>query len=288
MVHISYVLIILTRTFVEEKMQQVTSNVYVEIATRGCNAGFVVTRKGVVMVDTPFIPAEAKKLRAEIAKYGELRYVIDGEPHPDHISGNCWFGGTLIAHEGTRQAILDARPEDMVNMLNRMAPDQLPLDPEFKYRPPDITISQTMTIYLGDHTFHLINLPGHTPCQVAVYIPEERVVFTSDNVVQEFPLFFQSVPYAWLDSLKQLQKLEIDHIIPGHGNVCEKSFLQEMSATVQYWIEAVESAVKRGWSLEETQEKVTLADKYPQLSRNPFRDGIRRRSLARLYEVIKK
>jgi len=39
-----------------------------------------------------------------------------------------------------------------------------------------------------------------------------------------------------------------------------------MIATVQYWIDAVESAIKRGWSLEETVEKVTLADKYPQIS----------------------
>lgn len=269
-------------------MQQVTSNVYVETANRGCNTGFVVTKAGVVMVDTPFIPADAQKWRAEIAKYGELRYVIDGEPHPDHISGNCWFGGTLIAHEGTRRTIMDAKPEEMINMLKRMAPDQLPLDPAFKYRLPDITISQSLTLYLGSHTFQLICLPGHTPYQVAVYVPEERVVFTSDNVVEEFPLFFQSVPYGWLDSLKQLQKLDIDKIIPGHGKVCEKGFLQEMSSTVQYWIDAVESAIKRGWSLEETMEKVTLEDKYPQLSRNPFRDGIRRRSLARLYEVIRK
>jgi len=269
-------------------MQQITSNVYVETGNRGCNTGFIVTKDGIVMVDTPFIPADAKKWRDEIAKYGEVRYIIDGEPHPDHVSGNCWFGGTIIAHDGTRQAIMNAKPEDIINMLKRMAPDQLPLDPEFKYRLPDITISERMTFYLGNHTFHLIALPGHSPYQVAVYIPEERVVFTSDNVVRDMPLFFQSVPYGWLDSLKQLQKLEIDKIIPGHGNICDKSFLQEMIATVQYWIDAVESAIKRGWSLEETVEKVTLADKYPQISQNQFRDGIRRKSVAHLYEVLKK
>lgn len=269
-------------------MQRVTSNVYVETGYRICNTGFVVTKEGVVMVDTPFIPSDAKKWRDEIAKFGPIRYVINGEPHPDHISGNCWFGGTLIAHEGTRQAIMRAKLDDIINMMKRMAPDQLPLDPEFRYRLPDITMSQRMTLYLGNHTFHLINLPGHSPYQVAVFIPEERVVFTSDNVVREMPLFFQSVPYGWLDSLKQLQKLEIDTIIPGHGDICDKSFLQEMINTVQYWIDAVESAIKKGWSLEETLEKVNLTDKYPKLSQDQFKDGIKRKSIEHLYEVLKR
>ena len=47
-------------------MQQVTPGVYVETGNRGCNTGFVVTKAGVAMIDTPFIPADAKKWRAEM------------------------------------------------------------------------------------------------------------------------------------------------------------------------------------------------------------------------------
>jgi cyclase len=268
-------------------MQKIASNVYVETGNLGCNTGFVVTREGVVMVDTPYIPAQAKKWRDEIARYGPIRYVIDGEPHPDHISGNCWFGGTLIAHEGTRQAIIAAKTETLENMIKEKAPDQLPLDPDFKYRIPDITLSQRMTLYLGNHTFQLINLPGHTPYQVAVYVPEERIVFTSDNVLRGMPLLHDALPYGWLDSLKQLQQLDVDRIIPGHGDICDKRYLQEMSSIIQFWIRSVEVAIKRGWSLEETLAKVTMADKYPEITLNPSMDGKRRRSIQHLYEVLK-
>lgn len=269
-------------------MQKITSNVYVETANHGCNTSFFVTREGIVMVDTPMVPAEAKKWRDEIAKHGQLRYVINGEPHGDHISGNCWFGGALIGHEGTRQAILAAKVEDIKGMLQRMMPEALPLDPEFKYRAPEITLSQRLTLHLGDHTFQLINLPGHTPYQLAVYVPEERVVCTSDNVIQGMPFLHQAVPYAWLESLKQLQQLDFDQIIPGHGNVCPRSYLKEMSETIQYWIDQVNSAIAKGWTKQEALEKVTLADKYPQATKDPRSDMTRRMGIDHLYDVLKK
>jgi glyoxylase-like metal-dependent hydrolase (beta-lactamase superfamily II) len=274
----------------EQPMQRITPNVYIATGTIGCNTGIVVTSEGVVMVDTPYVPAQAKHWRDEIARFGPLRYVIDGEPHPDHISGNCWFGGVLIAHEGTRQAILTASREELEGMLREKAPDQLPLNPAFKYRLPDVTFTQRMTLHLGSHTFELINLPGHTPYQIAVYVPEERVVFTSDNVVNlasGLPMLHDAVPYAWLDSLKQLQQLEIDTIIPGHGPVCGKSYLDEMSEFIQYWISYIEAAIANSWSLEATLEKLTLEGKYPLVSSNPRVDKMRRLGIQHLYQEIK-
>jgi cyclase len=268
-------------------MQQVTANTFVEVRTHGCNTGFVTTRDGVVMVDTPVAPAEAKKWREEINKFGPLRYVINGEPHRDHICGNCWFGGILIAHEGSRQVMRQTKIEELTDMIKRMAPG-IPLDPDLKIRLPDITLTERMNLYLGDHTFQLINLPGHTPYQVAVYVPEERVVFTSDNVVEHLPFFHDAVPYAWLESLKQLQQLDVDRIIPGHGSVVDKSYLPKMNETVQYWINSVQSAISRGWSLEETVNNVTLAERYPSLGKDPMIDGARRRGIQHLYEVLKK
>ena len=62
-------------------MEQIASNVYVETQIRGCNHGFVTTSEGVVMIDSPHKPSDALKLKAEIAKHGELRYIINTEPH---------------------------------------------------------------------------------------------------------------------------------------------------------------------------------------------------------------
>jgi cyclase len=155
-------------------MQQVTANVYTGLDFRGCNSSFVVTSGGIVIIDTPMVPAEAKKWREEVSRYGEIRYVINNEPHNDHVAGNCWLGGTLVAHEDTREAIRQNRQEALEGQMQWMAPDALPLDRDFRYRLPDITFSQEMTIYLGEHTFRLMHVPGHTPSQTAVYVPEEK------------------------------------------------------------------------------------------------------------------
>lgn len=149
-------------------MQKITDNVYAETGFRGCNPGFVVTKEGVVMIDTPQMPPDAIAWRDEIAKHGPVCYLINTEPHGDHFTGNYFFEGTVVAHEGTRQAILAASVEQLKERIKQAAPESLPLLEGYSYRPPTITLSQRLTLYVGDHTFQLINHPGHTPYQVAL------------------------------------------------------------------------------------------------------------------------
>ena len=271
-------------------MQKISENVFVETGFRGCNTGFVVTKEGVVMIDTPEMPADAMKWRDEIAKYSTVRYVIITEPHGDHFTGNCFFEGTVVAHEGTREAILASSVEDVTERLKRTAPDSLPLPEGFSLRPPTITLSQRLTIYLGDHTFQLVTLPGHTPYEVAVYIPEEKVVFTSDNVFYKVQTWLrQALPYEWLESLKRIQEFEADVLVPGHGNVCDRSYIPEISALIQDWIDAVSAAIDQGMSLEEAQDKISFRDRYPVEGGGEERtQEVHRMNVDRLYEVLKK
>ncbi len=271
-------------------MQKITDSIYVETGFRGCNCGFVVTKEGVVMIDTPQIPTDAIKWRNEIAKHGPVCYLINTEPHPDHITGNYFFEGTVIAHEGTREAILTTSLEQMKEHFKQIAPDTLPLLEGFSFRPPTITLSQRLTLYLGDHTFQLINLPGHTAYQIAVYIPEERVLFTTDNIFHKVQAFLhEALPYEWLDSLQRIQELEADVLVPGHGSICDRSYIPEMSAFIQAWIDAVTIAIDKGMSLVEAQDKVSLLDRYPmEAGAEPMAQQLQRMNVARLYEVLKK
>jgi cyclase len=171
-----------------------------------------------------------------------------------------------------------------------MSPDALPLDKDFKYRLPDITFSQDMTLYLGKHSFHLFLVPGHTASETAVFVPEEKVLFTSDNVVMGMPIMVDSVPEEWLNSIKKLQKLDIDKVVPGHGSVCDKGQLQVMYDNVKYCIDEVKTAIAKGWGLKEVQEKVTLVDRFPPMGPPGAGDAmapIRHESLAHLYKVLK-
>ena len=269
-------------------MKKISANVYVESLLSRCNTSVVVTKEGVVVIDTPMIPANAKKVAAEIKKFGPVRYVINTEPHGDHTSGDCYLGGTLVTHEGTREVILASKVKDFEGMLKMMSPESLPIPDDFHYRAPDITLSERLTIYLGGHTFKLINLPGHSPYQVAVYCPEERIVFTSDNVVvEDMPYFHQALPDRWLESLKEYEKLDVDKVVPGHGGVTDKSAFKRMAKTIRACLAEVKGAIDKGMSAQEAQEKVTFAEIFAHLPDNDRKKMVVRMNVARLYEYLK-
>ena len=89
------------------QVQQLTSHVFLETQVKGCNFGLVTTSDGIVMIDSPHKPSDAMRLKAEIARRGQLRYIINTEPHGDYWTGNVFFQVPVIAHEGVRRRILD-------------------------------------------------------------------------------------------------------------------------------------------------------------------------------------
>ncbi len=246
-------------------MEQVTSSVYAETQIRGCNHGFVVTSEGVVMIDSPQKPSDALKLKDEIAKHGELLYIINTEPHGDHWTGNAYFDAPVIAHEGVRQRILDTNLEEHVARVAGMGPEEPALLENYTPNAPVITFRNGMTLHIGDHTFQMIHMPGHTLYQAAILIKEEGVVFTSDNIFHKVQTYIQEAnPDQWLRALESLRRLDEEIFIPGHGRRCDKSYLDEQGEYILEWREYARQAVERGMTRDEAVENLTdLTDRYP-------------------------
>ena len=106
-------------------MKQVTKNVYVE-GRLPCNVGIITTKEGIVMVDTPMNPAVAVKMRDEIKKMGELRYVINTEEHGEHCHNSWFFPGTLITSQATRDRLVNTPVSQVKGMVQNVYPDGLP------------------------------------------------------------------------------------------------------------------------------------------------------------------
>lgn len=246
-------------------MQQLTSHVFVETGVKGCNFGYVTTSDGLVMIDSPHKPSDAMKLKAEIARRGELRYIINTEPHGDHWTGNAFFDVPVIAHEGVRTRILNT---DMPQHLARVAsfgPEEPKLLEGYRPNAPVITFQTGMTIHVGDHTFQMIHMPGHTLYQAAILIKEEGVVFTSDNIFYKVQTFIQEAnPDQWLQALESLRRLDEEIFVPGHGQICDKSYLDEQGSYILEWKAYVQNALVQGMSKDEAVEKLTaMTDRYP-------------------------
>ena len=281
-------------------MEKVTENVYAETKLRGCNPGYVVTSDGVVVIDTPQLPTYAVKMREEVEKRGPIRYIINTEHHIDHIFGNYYFkgAGIVISHADVYDNFMKVTPE--LNPYD-YAKEAIPTDdPEGEAIFPDeetyfqdpnkptITFEGDMTLRVGGHTFELISTPGHTDGQIAVYIPEERVVFPGDTIFHGCQTWhMESDLYAWIDSLDFLKALDVDHIVPGHGPVCTKKEIEVQKAFIYEWIAAVSVGIAKGWSKEECVEKISFLDRFPvDIGQEYMADFVNTNNVATLYDKL--
>jgi cyclase len=269
-------------------IKQIMDNVWVELGVRGCNHGFVTTGDGVVMIDTPYKPSDAIRWREEIAKWGEVCYIINTEPHADHCIGNAFFSGTVIAQEGTRAGFAAVPMEDIRRRVGEIDPESLPLMKDYRPKLPAVTFGDRLSLYVGDCTFELIHLPGHTLSQTAVYMPREKVLFTGDNVVFRVQgHFYQAHPDRWLRSLERIGEMDVRTIVPGHGEVCDKSYLPEMAAFVGDWVAAVRGAIDRGLSREEAMAEISFLSRYPMSGGSEaMGPEVQRQNVARIYDLI--
>jgi cyclase len=67
----------------------------------------------------------------------------------------------------------------------------------------------------------------------------------------------------WFTALDRIGALDVDAVVPGHGPVTTLEYLDTQRAVLRDWQQAVAEAVARGWTREETMQRVTFADRYP-------------------------
>ncbi|MBI3040432.1 MAG: hypothetical protein HYY80_02060, partial [Chloroflexi bacterium] len=77
--------------------------------------------------------------------------------------------------------------------------------------------------------------------------------------------------------------------VPGHGELCDRSYLPQQSAIIQAWIDMVTTAMNQGMSLEAAQDKLPFIDPYTREGKNtPMGQQRQRLNVARLYQVLRK
>jgi cyclase len=256
---------------------KVTPNVRTDTTIRGCNPSYVMTSDGVVVVDTPQLPTKAVAMRAQAESHGPIQYVINTEHHVDHIFGNYFFKGIpgkVIHHKGVADWFMVPTPlldpfDYAVEAVPMNDPEGAGILPtrDVYFQDPNraqIVFTGDVVLHVGDHSFNLIWTPGHTPGQIAVHVPEERAVFTGDTVFSEVQTWVMASDVdQWIEALNTISRLDVDHVIPGHGPVTDLKYLQTQKAVLLEWKSMVASAVAKGWSRDETIERVHMRDRYP-------------------------
>ena len=60
---------------------------------------------------------------------------------------------------------------------------------------------------------------GNTAGDAVVYLPREKIVVAGDLVVYPIPYIYDGYPVEWIQTLQNLNQLDADTIVPGHGPV---------------------------------------------------------------------
>jgi glyoxylase-like metal-dependent hydrolase (beta-lactamase superfamily II) len=128
---------------------------------------------------------------------------------------------------------------------------------------PDLVFDRELTLQFGKRRIELVNR-GHanSPADVTVYLPDERVLFTGDILVQDpLPYPFGAWPVPWIGVLRELEALPVAALVPGHGPVMrDHSYTRKVRQLMEAVTTRVDSMARRGMPLDQVQDSMSLED----------------------------
>ena len=155
------------------------------------------------------------------------------------------------SRDESERAALGAHIEGLEAYLREMTPARVTL--------PTMTFDHRLVIHRGGREIHLLFLGrAHTAGDVVAYIPSERVVATGDLMHGLLPYMGDGFPDEWPATLRALEALEFDRVIPGHGSIQEgKSVLAQFRGYVEEITEKVSRGIERGQTPDELKKTIT-------------------------------
>lgn len=247
---------------VQIKVQKVAGSVYM-LEGAGGNIGVSVGDDGIVIVDDQFAPL-ADKIRAALKGITDkpVRFVINTHYHGDHTGGNLPFqkDAPIIAHDNVRKRLAEGITGGVGKSLS------------FEEKPapqgalPILTFDHQVTIHLNGEDIRALHFPsGHTDGDTVIFFPKSNVVHMGDDfVTYGFPFVDVNSGGSvrgMIDAVdKVLAQVPADvKIIPGHGPLSGVTEVRDFQQMLRDTLAAVESAMKKGMTLDQMKEQKILA-----------------------------
>jgi len=237
------------------------------------NAGFVVTRDGIVVIDSLGTPRLGRRLIATVRQVSKLpiKYLILTHNHPDHSYGAIAFmslpGIKVIGHEGTLQYLNSGNLEGSVAFRRSfIGPDMK----GFKGVTPDILIGgkrfDHYSFKLGGKTFAVYNTGQHHSFgDLVVHQVEDQNLWISDLAFNNRSTYMgDGHSGEILDAMEWLRKSfpETRLMIPGHGSAQTPPFpmVEKTHSYVKRLRDEMRTAIKSGQDLETAVRLSDFAD----------------------------
>jgi len=251
------------------------------------NAGFVVTRDGIVVIDAEGSPRDGETLLRTIRSVSQraIRWLVLTHHHPDHHFGAIVFrkaGAKVIAHPDSRTLASEGGLDNqMIDWIRVVGLDAMR---GFEYADtPDRPVTKGDTLRIGGRrVIVLAPGPAHTPGDLMVWVPDAGVLFAGDILVEDgVTMVVDGSAPALLKALNQIDSLRPKVVVPGHGSVpAEPAVLVERTrAYITQLRGEMRAAVQEGVPMKRALDALPPADENRPVSLN----SRKRRNAARVY-----
>ncbi len=230
------------------------------------NAGFVIGRDGVAVIDTGGSPQIGAQLLAAVRARTQLpiKYVINTHMHPDHVFGNVAFQSenpTFVGHAKLPRA-LAARAERYLAINKEL------LGAAFdgtRIVPPTELVKDRLELDLGDRKLLIEAHPtAHTDNDVTVLDENTGTMFLGDLLFAKHVPALDGSIRGWLALIKNLEaRKDVKVAVPGHGPASmpwpsalagEQRYLNKVAGEVR-------AMIKQGKTLAEAAQTAGLSEK---------------------------
>lgn len=234
--------------------QKVKDGLYM-IQGGGGNVAVYLTSEGLILVDDMYDRDYALVIE-QVRKLSDLpvKYVLNTHHHDDHAGANASMPASveLISHRNARTQMLRLKQPGL----------------------PRLTFADEMEVHLGGKEVRAYHYGrGHTDGDVIVYFPELRTIHSGDIFLTNGTPTRPAQPYMdyaaggsaleWTHVMDEMEKLDFDTIIPGHGPVSDRAGLAKWRTEFLTLRGRIGGMVQRGES-KEAISKVLLDDfKWP-------------------------
>lgn len=157
-----------------------------------------------------YVPDLLRRMEDDGIDPMEIQYIFNTHAHPDHFEGSAYFDESK-----TKIGLF----EEEIHYLHGPGADLYAL---FGLAAPSLQINWPLKdgeFLLGEDTFQVIHVPGHSPGSVALYSSSRDVLFPGDVIFKEsvgrtdFP---GGDGRLLKSSIRKLAALEADCLLPGH------------------------------------------------------------------------
>ncbi len=253
--------------------EKVVDNVYALVGPLGqrsvdndglnANFGFVVTPRGVILIDSGASRLGAEKIAAAIRKVTDkpVRWVLNTGSQDHRWLGNDTFAGkgaeviALARTAATQAEYATQHIDGMKRFLGERMQGTQPL-------PAPKSLPDAGTLELGGETLTLAYTDAHFPGDAWVWLPKRGVLFSGDLVYVDRLLGvlpWSSVKHGQ-QAFHALAALKPARIVPGHGRVCDLAQAQRETGDYYDFL-----ANKVGAAAKEMEPLTATLDRYADL-----------------------